>query len=780
MDSSNDNDNTAAAAIGDDSADPLASSTSSRNNSAPNSGGITLQLTDNKYAHLDDSQLEEFAKIVSPKVSDLLHEQALVLDDLLDTSAWSSDNDDDDSQNRRGFKKKNKRGSVGDDDSMNDEWDQLEQAQMNLRDELDAANFDMMYNNRNDGDYSDNDTGEEEIAGSNSNKYNEEWNDSIHQYYKNNTTQSSPATPTYDTARFHNINTPQHSFPVANPNHSYTLADHARTLDISRSDSNRGLYTKPFLSRNEIETSTLDILTLPRCITHPNDGQVSSRTREQYMTHILHCMVEYIEPPKAKIMKRLFSGWQPSPGESKSNDEQHRAMRNGGEDSQQRVTSYSPAKADIDNDDSSDDDDGDSDNDNNNNDDGNFPHFQDVDGMLYSQPNQVMEPLPIRTVTIRIRCDVLCGAVMDATTTSVERLGGEITKRQGGHLRAVIPGRKMSVNPLGTRERAREILDEIDAVVHDANNEDDSSHDYEVVNNSPGGHNSPGHDGSSVTSGISNMLSPILGGSSSTPISQSKLGKGRTCEILPPYILDAQLVTKRVGKECQRLILMRIYRMQDVARAQTGMMGEEECEAFDIIAPLDTKEELQSREPATGGNHKQQYKASLAAINPLMESKRSLQMSIEASALVQRIKAVGGFGFAINPQPITDGDDTASVSSFASTKSYLKSFGDAITSPIRYFGTVAEEESEEASSIQPSSPTPQPTVMELMTRNILRKLIPSPSVGVGSKSELAVAKQRSHGIYPALSRDDQPYIKSSWMFLRNVIEELDQRCLAYR
>ena len=74
MDSSNDNDNTAAAAIGDDSADPLASSTSSRNNSAPNSGGITLQLTDNKYAHLDDSQLEEFAKIVSPKVSDLLHE----------------------------------------------------------------------------------------------------------------------------------------------------------------------------------------------------------------------------------------------------------------------------------------------------------------------------------------------------------------------------------------------------------------------------------------------------------------------------------------------------------------------------------------------------------------------------------------------------------------------------------------------------------------------------------------------------------------------------------
>ena len=59
--------------------------------------------------------------------------------------------------------------------------------------------------------------------------------------------------------------------------------------------------------------------------------------------------------------------------------------------------------------------------------------FEDIGGMTYGSPSHhVREPLPARTVTIRIRCDVMCGAVMDSLTTSVERLGGEMTKRQGG------------------------------------------------------------------------------------------------------------------------------------------------------------------------------------------------------------------------------------------------------------------------------------------------------------------------------------------------------------
>jgi len=360
-------------------------------------------------------------------------------------------------------------------------------------------------------------------------------------------------------------------------------------------------------------------------------------------------------------------------------------------------------------------------------------------------------------------------------------------------LRAVIPGRKLSVFALGTRERAREILDEINAVVGGESSstqrggdskdsdEDESSHDdFEVVNSqfdpttdlpttSPRQYDD---DTSSVASSFSTLLSPILG----TPNSHSKRNQGRTCEVLPPFIIDAQLVTKKVGRECQRLLLIRVFRVQDVARAQVGSGEDEESEAFDMITPLD----LDTKgEKVFGGSRKQNDSgAKVKATNPLMESKKSLQGLIEASALVQRIKAVGGNGFAINPQP-TGGDDEASVSSYSSTKSYLKSFTDTVTSPIRYFGGTTSSDSPpiQQQQQQQSSPTTQPTVMELMTKYILRKLIPSPSVG---SLELAKAKQKSKGVFPALSREDQQYIKSSWMFLKNVIEELDQRCLAYR
>lgn len=60
------------------------------------------------------------------------------------------------------------------------------------------------------------------------------------------------------------------------------------------------------------------------------------------------------------------------------------------------------------------------------------------------------EPLPVRTISIRIRSDVLCGAVMDAVHHAFEVLPNNVTthvsKRQGGHLRGAIyyPHKKMA------------------------------------------------------------------------------------------------------------------------------------------------------------------------------------------------------------------------------------------------------------------------------------------------------------------------------------------------
>ena len=50
------------------------------------------------------------------------------------------------------------------------------------------------------------------------------------------------------------------------------------------------------------------------------------------------------------------------------------------------------------------------------------------------------EPIPIRTCSLRIRPDVLCGSVMDALSHTVSERSGEIVKRQGGHMMAKIPG----------------------------------------------------------------------------------------------------------------------------------------------------------------------------------------------------------------------------------------------------------------------------------------------------------------------------------------------------
>ena len=448
--------------------DPLASSINSTNMPL-------LQLqSNNKYNDLTDEQLQEFAKIVSPKVSDLLHEQEMLMVDLLDTSAWSSDssnsNDDSDYNNTTNKKKKQqgskkkRRGKLkkrnDDDDSMNDEWDQLEEAQLNLKDELDAAALsyanDMMYEN------DEGDSREGSNMNNNNNvgmRYSEEWSDSIHQYYtdNNNIAQSKASTaaaaaagrpimPSLGLGSSSSPTTASLLYPPSrrnnntNNNHSYTLADHARTIDISRTESNYGLYTKPLLSRSELET--LNIITIPTCISKPNSGEVSSKTREMYIQHVLNCTVEYIEPIKSKYLRRMFSGWNSGPGERTSKGS---SLGLKDTSSSQRVLAYVPPSQhqlqgsgsnttnannnDADNDDSSVDDDDDNDNDG----------FEDINGVSYASHSSSstsnrsnMEPLPVRTVTIRIRCDVLCGSVMDALSCSVEELGGEMTKRQGG------------------------------------------------------------------------------------------------------------------------------------------------------------------------------------------------------------------------------------------------------------------------------------------------------------------------------------------------------------
>lgn len=708
-------------------------------NSGDNNDDIDLSASDNnlqlntpsgnnKYKDDDEAQSLEAIAYLSPKVSELLKEEALHLDDVLDTSTWSDSSSDD------GFGKKKRRRKKGaheddDEDGMNEEWNQLEAAGLSLQEELAlAANgFDDLYGGVDDDgdDYHDDAYNNEARGPTHANST----ESATHQYYKGNTESGSATNSITDTI---DSTTPQQL--LSKLKLSYSLADHAVTLDVKRKVSDRGLYTRPLLSRNEIET--LGVVTLPNWIARPGEEDDSSidntsRGREMYMNRVLSCTTEYIEPPKSKTLRKLFSGWVPGPGERRSEDEV--ADRRGGmdgDDNNKLVTAYSPTKSSGSVEESPGNDDDDNDN------------SESV--RSHSRQQIVTEILPVRTVTTRIRPDVLCGAVMDALTIVVERIGGEMTKRQGGHLRAIVPGRRMRVWMPGEWERERSRVEEEDEYHY---SEDDAIRNQSSTFDS---------NDDSDTHSVVSMLTAM---SFTSPIKSPKT-KGPTFKVLPPYLVDAQLVTKKLGKECERLLLIRIYRVQDIA--QQSLCTDDQEELLDVPPPLDCTTNL---DVMSDGRR----------IDLELESKRSVSSLQDAASLVQRLKAVGGDGFVIDqPQPMLaplEEHDDESVSTQASTMSYLKSFGDAITSPMKYFG---------GSNVAPlvnSSPNRQKsngnTVMGLMTNEIRRKCQASPSVGGYSKTD------KSRGLYPCLSKDDAPYVQSSWIFLKDCILELDRRCLGY-
>ena len=392
----------------------------------------------NFYHDDNNEDLEDFANLASPSViSKLLQEQAIVIDDAISFIAeddydndYNDDDDDDDDCINRNF------SSDYDDDD--------EKSIMNLKDELAAAtnlSFSMLHD---DGDY--------EVLGPvikarergggvaaqskisinahdiTNNRM--DWNDnrSIQQYNTGD-------------ARTSNINSSinNNRFIHSSGSTKYSLSDHAYTIHLSRHSSNLGLYTKPLLTRNIIESATTITISLPRWLKQPQ-GEGSSHDRESYMKRILDCAIEYIEPLKSRMIRKLFIGWNSGPGEYKSGNASNTTATGtaAGADSDEHVTSFTTAttsptgttratatmrnnnKDDVDSSSSVEGEDNDY-------------GFEDIGtGTMPFAASSNLEPLPVRTVTIRIRCDAMCGSIMDSLTTSVERMGGNMTKRQGG------------------------------------------------------------------------------------------------------------------------------------------------------------------------------------------------------------------------------------------------------------------------------------------------------------------------------------------------------------
>ena len=61
--------------------------------------------------------------------------------------------------------------------------------------------------------------------------------------------------------------------------------------------------------------------------------------------------------------------------------------------------------------------------------------------LLVPEPEE--RELAVRTLTLRLRPDVLCGAVMDSVHQALTNLDARLDKRQGGHLCGMVPGAKV-------------------------------------------------------------------------------------------------------------------------------------------------------------------------------------------------------------------------------------------------------------------------------------------------------------------------------------------------
>jgi len=88
-------------------------------------------------------------------------------------------------------------------------------------------------------------------------------------------------------------------------------------------------------------------------------------------------------------------------------------------------------------------------------------------------------PLPVRTLVIRIRPDVLCGAVMEALYKALSRLQkAVIQKRQGGHCQALVQSDKYWVDVLLATEKTRECARKlIVRVYHEASRQKENGND---------------------------------------------------------------------------------------------------------------------------------------------------------------------------------------------------------------------------------------------------------------------------------------------------------------
>lgn len=141
--------------------------------------------------------------------------------------------------------------------------------------------------------------------------------------------------------------------------------------------------------------------------------------------------------------------------------------------------------------------------------------------------------LPVRTLTILVRPDVLCGAVMEAVSAALtNQVNAKIVKRQGGHCQALVPSAKAFVSHFDfNNDGARNMtsIDEANLAADMAVADAAAAYGFEL-----------GNDDIHETNG--NMT----------------IQKSPKQVLYPPFFVDIQLTTFK-SERCERCLLIRVY-----------------------------------------------------------------------------------------------------------------------------------------------------------------------------------------------------------------------------
>jgi len=749
----------------------------SANKGSDGDGGVTDDIM------LNEEELKSIAQSLAPRVTSLLDSNEKVIENLINQNiSWGDDDDDDNIDGSRNFdggsgsKNKYKKyydrahklmntireghenngannGGYDDDDDdsgleedgknlyrkmeeyrmkeedgMEDEWNGLSNAEQMLRDELGMVSmgFNFVerqneYDGNNDEEEYDSEEDEEEIEQPPTVEEEVKPKPLLVQM-KNLLDEAEKE----DEGPLQMEHTPLRS--SAN-RQAYTLYDHAKYLDLQFSNADLGYPSCPLLTKEDAEAlldvpsfrhemltmENMDIASGDGSVTENSNSNISAsdhtgistddasivddlqrapstkfkdkKSRMEAIREIMLCTREFVKPMSRSALSRMFEGLV----DKKQTDLSKRKKLRKKQPKGQRGKN-----------DQSDDDDDDR-----------GVKITSANGHNNNGDRPAGEVLPVRTVIIQIRPDVLCGAVMDAVHTAIHSLRGEITRRQGNHLRALVPGCWVPTS----------------SYMNFRPDEGDDQNAFVQILTSP-------------------SISPL-----------HKIMNGMV--FLPPFVVDAQLCTRKRSRDGERICLFRFFRIH-----------EDQIVDGNTVCPSSPPHATDDR-----------FNADL--IPDLKECNTILR---ESSALFQRMRAVATHGGNIAFDISSDNEQSDTLSpgddSMGEHESYVKQ---VFTSPLKLFSPSKERKkakpprrkkaSKKSLSVKFQSGDSdliqgEKAAQMFASQRLMNSFTAAPSV-------LDESENQEMEPIPSLSMDDWPFVQSSWRYITLCLNELDNRDLNY-